>query len=227
MVQHEAETDSGPRDRHRKERLCALTRVVKPCAEMIRFVVDPSETVIPDVKCKLPGRGVWITGTREAVELAGKRNVFARGFKREVKPPSDLGAMTERMLQQWASDALAIAYKAGLVAVGFGKVEDAIAQKPLTAVLHAEEAAPDGVRKLAGALKRRYGPDSPAIPVLSLPSEQLDLALGRPNVIHAALLGGPASGGFLARYRTLEVFRGGSLAAKFPEEAGGQPARAG
>jgi uncharacterized protein len=36
---------------------------------------------------------------------------------------------------------------------------------------------------------------------------QLDLAFGRPNVVHAALLAGSASDGFLARYRSLERFR--------------------
>jgi len=45
-----------------------------------------------------------------------------------------------------------------------------------------------------------------------LTSAQLDLALGRPNVVHAALLAGPPSDTFLARLRRLERFRTGEAA---------------
>ena len=61
-----------------------------PVAELIRFVVGPAGEVVPDVKRKLPGRGLWITASRAAVEEAVKRNVFARGFKRQVRVAPDL-----------------------------------------------------------------------------------------------------------------------------------------
>ena len=74
------------------ERTCALTRELKPVSEMIRFVVGPAGEAVPDVKRKLPGRGIWITATRAAIEEAVKRNVFARGFKRDVRVAGDLAA---------------------------------------------------------------------------------------------------------------------------------------
>ena len=77
------------------ERTCALTRELKPVAEMIRFVVGPAGDAVPDVKRKLPGRGIWVTATRDAIEDATKRNVFVRGFKRDVRVASDLAAQTE------------------------------------------------------------------------------------------------------------------------------------
>ena len=43
--------------------------------------------------------------------------------------------------------------------------------------------------------------------VTALTSEQLDLALGRSNVIHAALLAGPASKTFLSRSQILVRYR--------------------
>ena len=95
------------------ERTCALTRELKPVAEMIRFVVGPAGDAVPDVKRKLPGRGIWITATRDAIEEAVKRNVFARGFKRDVRVATDLAAQTERLLERAALDALAMAGKAG------------------------------------------------------------------------------------------------------------------
>ncbi len=55
------ELDAGPR-RVGPERFCAATRTIKPIAEMIRFVVGP-DGVVPDLKHKLPGRGIWITAS--------------------------------------------------------------------------------------------------------------------------------------------------------------------
>ena len=88
---------------------------MKPVDELIRFVVGPDGEVVPDVKRKLPGRGLWITANRAAIEQAVKRNVFARGFKRDVRVAADLAEQTERLLERAALDALAIAGKAGLV----------------------------------------------------------------------------------------------------------------
>jgi len=206
----DSELDTGPHDRER-ERLCVSTRTVRPVADLIRFVVGPNGEAVPDLKRKLPGRGVWVTATQDALGDAIKRKAFARGFKREVRLPADLLSRTERLLETAALDALAMAGKAGLVAAGFSKAATALANGEVAVLLHAAEAAADGVRKLDAVLRRRLrGHPVPVIGFLT--SAQLDLALGRPNVIHAALLAGPASDTFLARLRRLEGFRTGDLA---------------
>lgn len=193
------------------ERTCALTRDLKPVSEMIRFVVGPAGEVVPDVKRKLPGRGIWITATRAAIEEAVKRNVFARGFKRDVRLARDLAADIERLLERSALDALAIAGKAGRVVGGFAKVETTIAEDDVLALIHAAEAAADGKRKLNAALHRNRGEKPREITVINTFSgNQLDLALNRPNVVHAALLAGPGSETFLARVMRLERFRTGN-----------------
>jgi predicted RNA-binding protein YlxR (DUF448 family) len=203
----QTELDSGPHSRER-ERMCVHTREVRPVADLIRFVVGPDGVAVPDLKSKLPGRGVWVTATQDALTEAIKRKTLARGFKREVRLSADLVAQTEHLLERAVFDALAIAGKAGLVATGFGKTETALSRERVAGLIHAAEAAPDGVRKLGGVL-RKYGLEEEIPVILALSSEQLDLALGRPNVIHAALLAGPASDTFLARYRRLERFRSG------------------
>jgi ribosomal protein L7Ae-like RNA K-turn-binding protein len=154
---------------------------------------------------------VWVTATQGALGEAIKRKVFARGFKRDVRLPPDLVNRTELLLEQAVLDALAIAGKAGLVAAGFGKTETALANDRVVGVIHAADAAPDGVRKLDAA-QRRLTPDGKIAVISGLTSAQLDLALGRPNVIHAALLAGSASDTFLARFRRLERFRTGDQA---------------
>jgi hypothetical protein len=163
---------------------------------------------VPDLKRRLPGRGLWITATRAALRTAVSRKAFARGFRRDVRVGADFIEMTERLIEAAALDALAIAHKSGNVAIGFAKVEAAIAYGAIAGVLHAVEAAPDGVRKLQASLRGRFGSDSEKIPVIGFfHSAQLDLALGRSNVIHAALLAGPEGETFLARAARLDRFR--------------------
>lgn len=201
--------DAGPRAQE-LERMCVATRTVRPVADMIRFVIGPDGEAVPDLKRKLPGRGVWVTATQDALSDAVKRKALARGFKREVRLPADLVARTGELLERAALDALAMAGKAGLVATGFTRVEAALAREKVVALLHAAEAAADGVRKLDAALRRRPEHD-PIVTIGILTSAQLDLAFGRPNVVHAALLAGPPSDTFLARLQRLERFRSGEL----------------
>jgi predicted RNA-binding protein YlxR (DUF448 family) len=200
------ELDSGPRARERA-RLCAATRTVQPVSKLIRFVVGPDGEAVPDVKNKLPGRGIWITATRDALDEAIKRKAFARGFKREVRLPSHFVDSTEKLLERAVLDALAVAGKAGLVAAGFAKTETALAREKVVALLHAAEASSEGTRKLDAVMRRRSG-ETPIV-IGFLASAQLDLALNRPNVVHAALLAGPASETVLARCKRLERFRTG------------------
>jgi uncharacterized protein len=208
---HDSALDGGTRKRAPgTQRFCAVTGVVRPVEELMRFVIAPDGTAVPDLKRRLPGRGIWITATRQALRVAMARKTFARGFKREVRVASDLVETTERLIERAALDALAMCHKAGRVAIGFANVETALARAPIVAVLHAAEAAADGVRKLTAAVRRRA--DIAEIAVFdAFTSAQLDLALGRSNVVHAALLAGPESATFLARSARLERFRTGSL----------------
>jgi predicted RNA-binding protein YlxR (DUF448 family) len=205
---HSDELDAGPHHGGPGgERMCAVTRTVKPVEQLIRFVVGP-DGVVPDVKRKLPGRGLWISADRATLKDAVTKRLFSRGFKRDVTVAPDLVQQTEQLLVRSALDALAIAGKSGLVAAGYAKAEAALIRERVVALLHAAEARPDGVGKLKGVLSQREDARSVAI-VTVFTSAQLDLALGRSNVIHAALLAGPASDTFLARLTRLQRFRSG------------------
>jgi predicted RNA-binding protein YlxR (DUF448 family) len=208
---HDTALDAGPRSSAPgTERFCAATRAVRPVDDMIRFVIGP-DGVVPDLKRKLPGRGIWITATRSALSDAVSRKVFAKSFKRDVRVAPDLPELTERLLVRAALDALAIAGKASTVVAGFAKVEAGLTRDKVLAVLHGADARPDGVKKLSAVLLQR--PDADRIETVSaFSSAELDLALGRSNVVHAALLAGPASNTFLARFHRLERFRTGKPA---------------
>jgi predicted RNA-binding protein YlxR (DUF448 family) len=206
-----ADLDNGPRtNRSGTERMCAVTRAVRPIDELIRFVVAPSGEVIPDLKRKLPGRGLWLSASRKAVAEAVRRNQFGKGFRRDVRVSPTLPADTENLMVRGAVEALAMAAKAGQVVAGFAKVEGALQARQAVALIHAADGAPDGIRKLDAILRQKAGYDgeSPEFPVIGiLTSEQLDLALGRSNVIHAALLAGAAGKTFLSRSQILVRYR--------------------
>src|SRR5262249_33768202 len=104
--QHPADLDAGPRRAAGSERLCVVTREVKPAADMVRFVAAPDRSVVPDLKRKLPGRGVWVTARRDCLAAAGKRGVFARAFKAEVTVAPDLPDTVEHLLERSVLDAL-------------------------------------------------------------------------------------------------------------------------
>lgn len=207
--------DNGPRtDRSATVRMCAVVRQVRSIDELIRFVVSPAGEVIPDLKRKLPGRGMWISASRRAVAEAVRRHQFSKGFKREVRVSPSLATDTEALLARSAIEALAMAAKAGQVISGFGKVEEALrsrqTQASIQALIHASDGAADGIRKLDAIVRQNAGvnDESKQFPVLTaLTSEQLDLALGRSNVVHAALLAGPASNTFLSRSQILVRYR--------------------
>jgi predicted RNA-binding protein YlxR (DUF448 family) len=204
--------DHGPRtEKSATMRMCAVSRKVRPIEELIRFVVAPTGDVIPDVKRRLPGRGLWVSASRRTVAEAVRRHQFSRGFKRDVRVAPTLPDDTETLLVRSATEALAMAAKAGQVVSGFSKVEDALSHRAKSvSLIHASDAAPDGVRKLDAILRQRgeKNGDSAQIPVVTaLTSAELDLALGRSNVIHAALLAGPASKTFLSRCQLLVRYR--------------------
>ena len=221
-----ADLDNGPRtNKSGTERMCVVTRSVRPIDELIRFVVAPTGEAVPDLKRKLPGRGMWVSASHKAVAEAAKRNLFAKSFKKNVKASPTLADDTEKLMIRGIIEALAITAKAGQVVSGFGKVEDALRQGHAHGLIHASNGAPDGIRKLDGIARQNAlpeqefqdSPESPApgeasarhvMPIVTvLTSDELDLALGRSNVIHAALLAGPASKTFLSRSQTLVRYR--------------------
>lgn len=214
----ETDADAAPEWEDRPPKKADLTRTdivsreTRPVSELIRFVEAPDGDVVPDLKRDLPGRGVWVEATRAAVEKAVSRRLFARALRRQVEVRSDLADLVDGLLVRQALGNFGLARKAGLVVTGFAKVEAAVARERLAGLVHAAEAGTDGVEKLAAALKRRFGGEIGCPVVRIFTGAQLDLALGRSNVIHAALLAGRASETFLERAGALGRYRGTTAA---------------
>jgi predicted RNA-binding protein YlxR (DUF448 family) len=201
------------------ERTCLVTRAKLAPEDMLRFALAPDGAVVPDLRRKLPGRGAWVQASRDAVAEAVRRKAFARGFKAPAQAAADLPDLVDALLVKDALQSLAMANKAGFVLAGAFKVESEIAQRAPAALIEALNGSRDGARKIFAALLRRWGEEAAETPRVELfDSDQLDLALGRTNVIHAALRKGAASDAFLTRCRRLARYRAGGLAEAAPQD---------
>ena len=223
----EHDTDAGPADKAADERTCALTRAPLTPEDGLRFVAGPDGTIVPDVARRLPGRGIWLTCSRAVVSEAGRKGAFQRSLKRPVSIPDDLPDRVESLLVKRAIEALSLANKAGLVTTGFTKVDIAVGRGECRYLLHASDAADDGVAKLdrkfaAIAASSRpeteqNGPGSGPSNELRehlrqhvldcLTSAELSLAMGRSNVVHAALARGGAATRFSREAERLRRYR--------------------
>lgn len=197
------------------ERTCIVTRAKAAPESLLRFVRAPDGTVVPDLRHKLPGRGVWVTADAKTVAQAVKRKAFARGFKAEVRVSETLPDDVAALMQQACLQSLSLAKKAGEVVAGFTKVAAAAQAGTVAGLISASDGSVDGSRKLRQAL-RRAGPEVPEIKLFT--EAQLSLALGGANVIHAAVTQGAAAQAFLGQRKRLEIYLSGPGAAAATDE---------
>jgi predicted RNA-binding protein YlxR (DUF448 family) len=161
------------------ERKCIATGEVQPRHGLIRFVVGPDGTVVPDIMEKLPGRGIWVSADRAALELAVKKKLFARAAKQPVQVPEDLVAQVETQLASRVVSLLAMARKSGDAVGGFEKVKDWLGKDEAEVLIQASDGSGRGKSKLSTP----YGGSF----IGWLTADELGLAFGRETVIHAAL----------------------------------------
>lgn len=207
-------------------RMCIVSRRSLPADALIRFVAGPDGQVVPDLKRRLPGRGAHIEARRSVVETAMKRKLLPRALKRELTGTETLADDLEALLVRSAAGALALARKAGQLTTGSTKVDAALRGGNALAVLHASDGAADGIRKLDGARHARAAETGgrPVPAYRSLTADEIGLAMGDQNVIHAAILPGGAGAALIERLDALETYRGASARETNEADAGHPPA---
>jgi predicted RNA-binding protein YlxR (DUF448 family)/ribosomal protein L30E len=188
-----------------RDRRCIATGEVLPEARLVRFVVDPEGTLMPDVDGRLPGRGYWISADAKSIQRAAMRNLFAKAAKHPVSVPDDLVMRTELGIVQRMLAYLGLARRSGALVLGFDQVEKQIrSPEPPPVILEAREAAEDGRRKLqAAATAAGYVP----FVIIALSNEELSLSLGRENVVHAAVKPGRIAERLIFEAARLQGFR--------------------
>jgi len=182
--------------------MCIVTRECHEEAELIRFVRGPDGQAVPDLARKLPGRGVWVSASEAMVAEACRKNLFSRGFGEATAADPALPQIVRGLLRKQALSYISLAKKAGEAVAGFTKVEEMLGRARARILIHASEAAADGCRKL----DKLAAPDVERTSLFQL--DELDLAFGRSNVIHAAVAKGGLAEKLLAAIRRIGIYEG-------------------
>ena len=176
------------KDRDEPERRCIVTGESQPRGGLIRFVVGPDATVVPDVAGKLPGRGMYVSVDRSAIEQAVKRRLFSRAAKMQVTAPEGLADQVHDLMTRRVIDSVSMARKAGQAVAGYEKTRDWLRNEEAEVLIQAHDGSERGKTKLRP-------PDGAETHITCLSAGEIGLAFGREHVIHAAL----AAGGLSAR----------------------------
>ncbi|MBY6157543.1 RNA-binding protein [Pseudooceanicola nitratireducens] len=161
------------------ERKCIATGEAQPKHGMIRFVVGPDNMIVPDLMEKLPGRGIWVSSDRTALDTAVAKKLFARAAKHPVTLPEDLTGLVETALVNRVTSLLAMARKSGDAVAGYEKVKDWLSKDYADVLIQASDGSERGKNKLSTPYEGSF--------IGWLTSNELGLAFGRETVIHAAL----------------------------------------
>ena len=193
-------------------RQCIVTRERYPKEVMIRFVAAPDGSLTPDLQGKLPGRGAWVIADAPAIEKAAAKNMFARALDTQIRVPQALCQMIEALLAKRCLELMGQALGAGQMLLGSGAVSSAARAGEIAVAIEALDGAPDGRRKIIASLRAGglLGPKlnhGKATLIGCFSATELSLALGRENVIHAALPVGGFANRLVAEARRLEGFR--------------------
>lgn len=176
------------KDRDEPERRCIVTGESQPRGGLIRFVVGPDAAVVPDVSGKLPGRGMYVSADRSAIEQAVKRRLFSRSAKTQVSVAEGLADLVHDLMTRRVIDSLSMARKAGQAVAGYEKTRDWLRNDDAEILIQAYDGSERGKTKLRA-------PDGAETHITCLSAGEIGLAFGREHVIHAAL----AAGGLCTR----------------------------
>ena len=210
------------------ERRCIVSGERGDPAGLLRFVAGPDGTVVPDLDGDLPGRGLWVSARRSAVAEAVRRNAFSRAARQRLQAAPELPELVADLLRRRALARLGLAQRGGAAVTGADKVRDWVTRGRAGLLLQACDGAADGRRRLAHLAQ--------ALPLVALyAGPELSLALGRENVVHAAIAAGGAADRILQDARRLLSYEergedGATLLAgtgagiRLPDAAGGRDA---
>lgn len=171
-------------------RTCLASGETKPKLAMIRFVVGPDDELFADLEENLPGRGLWVTANRDAVETAQAKKLFAKANKGPVKAPADLADKVATLLHARCLNTLGLARRAGLVVYGADRVRAAFELGKAAVLVEASDGSAGERERFVSMARGRPVVDAFA-------RDELAQALGRPDVVHVGLAAGKLTDGFV------------------------------
>lgn len=167
----------------KEERRCIVTGAMLPKSALIRFVIGPGQQVVPDISGKLPGKGLWVSCSRDAVAQAAKQKIFSKVARKQALVPENLAEQVGELLKAVCLNMLSMAKKGGALVTGYTKVSALQEEKKAVCVIRACDSA--------FAAQEQQSPVNGKAAVISIfTNEELSQALGRENVVHAAITRG-------------------------------------
>lgn len=170
---------------------------------MLRFVVGPDRQVLPDLRARLPGRGIWLSARRDVLETARSRNAFARAARAPVQVPGDLLQRVEDGLSRRVIELLGLARRAGQAVCGFQRAREWAVTGRIGLVVQASDGSPDERARFMSGIR-----DVPA--VAPLPGQALGSVFGRDHVVHVAIAPGPLAEALKIETHRLAGIAGGA-----------------
>ncbi len=153
---------------------------------MIRFVVGPEATIVPDLARKLPGRGIWLSAKADVVETARTKGAFARAARGKVVVPPDLLGTIEAGLTRRVVEFLGLARRAGQAVCGFAKVREMIGAGRCGLLVEALDGSTEERARLASATAVEV--------VMPLDAATLGAVFGRDHIVHVGVAPGRLAG---------------------------------
>ena len=185
-----------------RERRDLVTHEVMDESRLIRFVAGPDGSVFPDLGRKLPGRGLWVAADRVSIETAARKNLFSRAAKTKLNASAELASLVESQLFRRCLDQLGLARREGVLVSGFEKTAASIRAGKAAWVIEASDGASDGRGKILALARHQT---TKVCGVFS--ADDLSLALGLENAIHAVLLHGGRADRWTTEVERLAGFR--------------------
>lgn len=182
-------------------RRCIATRVRGRREAMLRFVVSPDNVIVPDLAARLPGRGLWLSASRDVIDTARTKGAFARASRRKVTVPSDLVAIIETALTRRVGEHLGFARRAGQAVCGFVRARELIGSGRCGLVVQARDGSPEERRRLVGA-------DGTLRVVAPLGATELGAVFGRDHIVHVAVTAGGLADAIAVEAERLAGIRG-------------------
>jgi hypothetical protein len=210
-----------------------VTRERLPKERMIRFVIGPDRQVVPDLTARLPGRGIWLSASRDVISLQsdgdeGRQKetggsadrhlarAFARAARGPVSLPSDLSGLLQAALVRRISEILGLTRRAGQAIAGFEKAREVLRLGLTRLVVQASDGSEaERKRFLSG-----FGPELTVID--PLPGEALGRIFGRDFVVHVAVAPGKLAESLAVEAGRLAGLRNGSARAMGSARATGR-----
>ncbi len=193
------------------ERLCILTGEVAESDHLIRFALSPDARIVPDIAAKLPGRGFWITADKGLIDQAVASGNFAKRASRALKQPvsasavaPDMADVIDRLLRDRCLNLLGLERRKGTLVLGFDSVAETVRAGRAAMLIEAADGAADGRSKLKALAEKSPRP----VRMIDLFCRaELSLALGRENVVHAAVKSGGVAKALVKDLARLAAYR--------------------